>query len=200
MGLLRNELDVLANPLLAPGRSERSMPEPSTTQPIPPPAIDARPTDAMSIFERFYREERDRLASGLAASLGDPTLAAEAVDEGMVRAYQRWAKVGTYDNPSGWVYRVARNWAISRLRRRRFVSDGPVPDVAVSMPPVHRELLAGLQELPEPQRQVVVLKYLLGWSQEDISGALKIRQGTVKSRLSRALAQLRIELEEDEVR
>lgn len=200
MGFTRNGLDVLANSLLALRRSDRLMSESPTPQPTTSPAIESRPVDAVSSFERFYREERDRLARALAASLGDPALAAEAVDEAMVRAYQRWAKVGTYDNPSGWVYRVARNWAISRLRRRRFVSDGPIPDVAVSMPPIHRELLAGLHELPEPQRQVVVLKYLLGWSQEDIAGALKIRQGTVKSRLSRALSQLRIDLKEDEVR
>lgn len=170
------------------------------SQPSSTTQLEDHPLDATSSFERFYREERDRLAGGLAASLGDTALAAEAVDEGMVRAYQRWAKVGTYDNPGGWVYRVARNWAISRLRRRRFVSDGEVPELSVSMPPVHRELLSGLQNLPEPQRQVVVLKYLLGWSQDEIARALKIRQGTVKSRLSRALAQLRVELEEEDVR
>ncbi|MFT7598615.1 MAG: RNA polymerase sigma-70 factor (ECF subfamily) [Acidimicrobiales bacterium] len=150
--------------------------------------------DFAHTFEDFYRSDRDRLAVGLAAALGDSDLATEAVDEGMARAYQRWSKVGTYDNPGGWVYRVARNWAISRLRRRRFLSDSPLPEREFTMAPGHHDLLAGLQALPEPQRQVVVLKYLLGWSQNDIASSLNLRPGTVKSRLGRALAQLRIDL------
>lgn len=40
-------------------------------------------------FEAFYRDERDRLTRALALTLGDGHLAAEAVDEAMVRAYQR---------------------------------------------------------------------------------------------------------------
>ena len=39
--------------------------------------------------------------------------------QAMARAYLHWAKVGLYDNPSGWVYRVGMNRATSWLRRRR---------------------------------------------------------------------------------
>lgn len=37
----------------------------------------------------------------------------------MVRAYERWRTVSTMGNRGGWVYRVASNWATSRLRRRK---------------------------------------------------------------------------------
>ena len=157
-------------------------------------------TPDVGSFEDFYRSERDTLAGGLAVSIGDAALAAESIDEAMARAYQRWAKVSRYDAPAGWVYRVARNYAISRLRRRRFQSDTPVPELSLDAPIAHREMVETMRLLPEPQRQILVLKYLLGWTQDEIAVALKIRPGTVKSRIGRALEQLRTHLNEEDFR
>lgn len=50
-------------------------------------------TEEPLAFEAFYRDERDQLARALALTLSDSHLAAEAVDEAMVRAYQRWERV-----------------------------------------------------------------------------------------------------------
>ena len=69
-------------------------------------------------FGVFYAESWDRVYRPLAVTLGDHELAREAVDEAMVRAFQHWSKVATYENPVGWVYRVALNYARNRLRRR----------------------------------------------------------------------------------
>jgi RNA polymerase sigma factor (sigma-70 family) len=141
-------------------------------------------------FDDFYRVERDRVARALAITLGDGHLAADATDEAMARAYQRWAKVGLYDNPGGWVYRVALNWATSVLRRRRRAPHphverpteiGPVPEPTVA------EALAALDV---DQRAVVVCRYYLGLSEAETAAALGIRPGTAKSRLSRALQRL----------
>lgn len=63
-------------------------------------------------FEAFYRDQRAPLYRALALTLGDVELAREAVDEAMVRAYQRWGRLCTYDNPAGWVDRGA--WRTSR--------------------------------------------------------------------------------------
>jgi RNA polymerase sigma-70 factor (ECF subfamily) len=148
-------------------------------------------------FDAFYRDERARLFRALALTLGNSDLAAEAVDEAMVRAYQRWNRVSSYDNPSGWVYRVGLNWGISRARRavRRpllhtsLVTAGPdVPDT---------ELAAAVAALPPRHRAVVVLRFDLDWSLEQIATALNVPTGTVKSRLHRALAVLRENLEDD---
>ncbi len=80
-------------------------------------------------FDVFYRSEHAPLHRALAMTLGDSDLAAEAIDEAMVRVYQRWAVVSRYDNAAGWVYRVALNWAVSRLRLRgeRFLRYKPPP-------------------------------------------------------------------------
>ncbi len=148
-------------------------------------------TEDSLAFEDFYRAERDPVARALALTLGDSHLAAEAVDEAMVRAYQRWDRVGTFENPGGWVYRVARNWATSVLRRRsraprplaeRGASDlGPLAEPTVA---------AALAELDLRQRSVVVCRYYLGLNEAETATALNIRPGTVKSRLHRGLRHL----------
>lgn len=145
-------------------------------------------------FERFYQGERSGLYRALALTLGDAELAAEAVDEAFVRAYQRWGRVGRYDNPAGWVYRVARNWATSRLRKlARVQVVEAVPDAAPVDPPGEpdEELAAALAALSEPQRAVVVLRFHLDWSTEQAAHALGVAPGTVKSRLHRVLGTLR---------
>lgn len=143
-------------------------------------------------FEAFWAKERDRLYRVLAVGLGDPALAAEAIDEAMARALQRWEKVGSYDDPAGWVVRVARNWAVSwrrKLARRPTVaaeqldypSHDDVPDLDV------RRVLSGL---PEQQRTLLAMRFLLDWEIARIAAALEVPEGTVKSRLHRTLRQL----------
>lgn len=154
-------------------------------------------TDTLD-FEGFYSRERVPLYRALALTIGDSDLAAEAVDEAMVRAYQRWRRVCVYDNPAGWVYRVALNWAISRKRRRR-PTPPLVPGAAFAAPPATPDaaLTHAIASLPHNQRAVVVLRFHLDWSTEQIAHALKVPAGTVKSRLHRGLATLRNTLGDD---
>ena len=140
-------------------------------------------------FESFYRDAYADIARALTVTLGDLDLAQEATDEAMVRAYVRWEKIRAYDNPGGWVYRVGLNWARSARRRlarvlpfhERRVVDPPSSD------PAHH---AALRDLDISLRAVVVCRLLLDWSVDETAAALRIKPGTVKSRLHRALAQL----------
>lgn len=147
-------------------------------------------------FDTFYRTERDRLVRAMALTLGDVSFAADAVDEAMARAFGKWRTVGDYGNPQGWVYRVGLNWARSRLRRTRREAIGLVPSVPVWDPEVPDPgLWERVEALPSHQRSVVVLRYYLDWSISQIADAMGIRTGTVKSRLHRALAELRTSVE-----
>jgi DNA-directed RNA polymerase specialized sigma24 family protein len=152
-------------------------------------------------FETFYRSEREPLYRALALTLSDAELAREAVDEAMVRAYQRWGHLRTYDNPAGWVYRVGLNWAVSWTRRARRALPVPmVPDdigVAAAVP-ADAALAAAVAALGKDQRAVIVLRFHLDWSVDQIAAALRLPAGTVKSRLHRALATLRMDLEPDD--
>ena len=152
--------------------------------------------DSPRDFEAFYREGYADIARALTATLGDFDLAQEATDEAMVRAYVRWDKIRSYDNPGGWVYRVGLNWARSARRRltrvlpfhERRVVDPPATD------PAH---YAALRDLDISLRAVVVCRLLLDWSVDQTAAALRLKPGTVKSRLHRALAQLERTLGED---
>jgi RNA polymerase sigma factor (sigma-70 family) len=141
-------------------------------------------------FDRFYRLHRPRIAKALTFALGDVDLAAEATDEAFVRAYERWGKVRKLDRPDAWVYRVATNWATSVLRRRRRsphrLYEPSAESLAIADPAVHQSLAA----LDVKHRSVVVCRYLLGWSVAETAAALGVREGTVKSRLHRALVTL----------
>lgn len=174
-----------------PGGADRASGGRSITGPVPiVTASAALPTPS---FETFYEAERLPLGRALAFALGDADLAADAVDEAFTRAYERWPSV-SQGNPAAWVYRVAMNWSLSILRRRRrghhrFYDPAPHAEVVVE-PAVH----AALAELDPKHRSVVVCRHLLGWSVAETADALHLREGTVKSRLSRANAILQARL------
>jgi RNA polymerase sigma-70 factor (ECF subfamily) len=165
-------------------------------------ALAAPPADADALvggFEEFYRAQADRVYRALAVTLGDADLARDATAEGMVRAYARWSTVSSVDNPGGWVYRVGLNWATSRWRRRR--REHPLPDdldpAATPMELDAVSALAALRRLNTLSRAVVVCRVLLDLSTSETATTLNIPEGTVKSRLARALATLRASLTEE---
>lgn len=145
-------------------------------------------------FEAFYRANSDRLYRALALSLSNDDLAREAADEAMVRVYARWNRVRELDNPVGWAYRVGLNWAMSWWRKRRRerapVGDDWHPGNEPTDPAVVAAR-AALDCLPRNQRAVVVCRVMLEFSTAETAAVLGIASGTVKSRLSRALADLR---------
>ncbi len=145
-------------------------------------------------FDDFYRAHRGTVGRALAITLRDSDLASDAVDEAMARAYQHWAKVGVLDSPAGWVYRVGLNWSRSFLRRALrpapiWVS-GPTSTAAPSM--ADPAIDHAISQLSIDQRSVIVCRFLIGYSEAQTAAALHIRPGTVKSRLHRATAQLRV--------
>ncbi|CAN5866151.1 RNA polymerase sigma factor [soil metagenome] len=151
---------------------------------------------ATGSFEAFYETNRQHIFRALALTLGNSDLAADSVDEAMVRAYQRWRTVSTYDNQAGWVYRVGLNWARSRLRKRKreILSDQP-PELSTELTFSDPDLERAVMALPLEARSVVVLRFYLDWSTDEVADALGIRPGTVKSRLHRAMNELRVQLE-----
>lgn len=152
-------------------------------------------------FESFFSTHRNGLVRALSMTLGDSGLAAEAVDEAMTRAVQRWSKVSSYSKPEAWVYRVAYNWATSRFRRLKRDRDY-APRIArpeaTTDPEFDPSIEDALATLSDDHRSVLVLRYFYDWDVQATAEALEISPGTVKSRTSRALDLMAIRLRDQD--
>lgn len=158
--------------------------------PVRAPSIPAADIDARPDFTAFYRRSYRKIAAALSTTLRDQDVGTEAADEAMARCYARWATVGTYDNPEGWVYRVGLNWALSwhrKLVRHRTL---PEPEPVQPRAPVDPQIEKALADLDLRLRSVVVCRILLDWSTDETAAALGLKPGTVKSRLHRGLGRL----------
>lgn len=155
------------------------------------PEVEAEPLRQIN-FADFYRLRREPIYRALAMTLGDEDLAADAVEEAMTRAYERWRSVSGYANQEGWIYRVGLNWAISRVRkaRRETVTDQPPEQAGEDLVP-DPDLYRALGKLSVQARAVVVLRHYLDMSYDQIGAALQIPPGTAKSRLHYATVELR---------
>lgn len=149
-------------------------------------------------FAEFFGLWRDPIRRALALAVGDVALADDAADEAMTRAFVSWEKIQDYDRPEGWVYRVGLNWARGRFRKRRYeILTQLDPDTAspgVVFPDV--DVIEAVGRLSWRLRSIVVARYYLDWSTADVAAAFGIPEGTVKSRLSRALKRLARDLGE----
>ncbi len=163
--------------------------------------VGASRRHATSDFDRLFEEHYHRLVRALTLVAGDAEAAADAVQEAFVKAHLRWRKVGRYDDPVGWVRRVA----INRLRddhrratRKRRALARLVNRTEVATRPAEIDefgrLLAGL---PTQQRATTALFYVDGLPIAEIAATLGISEGSVKSHLHDARRKLRPVLERE---
>jgi len=145
-------------------------------------------------FAEFYRATYPGLVAELYTYTGCLPEAQEVAQEAFVRAWSRWGRLRSYDQPRAWVARVGYRLAVSRWRKARTAlttirRHGPAPDAE---PPGEASivLVAALRRLPEPQRRAVVLHHMGGYSVAEIAAIENVAEGTVKARLSRGRRRL----------
>lgn len=139
----------------------------------------------------FHEKWRLPVRRGLAMALGNVALADEAVDEAMARAVAHWEKVREYERPEGWLFRVGLNWARGVFRKRRYELLTDMPSLQTSGDPLpDPDLIEAIGRLSLKLRSVVVARYYLDLSTTEVAETMDIPEGTVKSRLSRALKKL----------
>jgi RNA polymerase sigma-70 factor, ECF subfamily len=162
------------------------------------PAGDQALLDAMvdgeaGAFDAIYHRYRDwvlRLARRLTGQEAD---ALDVLQETFGYLARRGPGIRLRGTMTSFLYPVVKNLSIKAAqRRRRFVSDALMPDAASSpTSPDTAALEQLLARLPEPQREVLLMRFVDDLSLAEIADALRIPLGTVKSRLHNALASLR---------
>lgn len=158
--------------------------------PLAPLRTATRPDHAR--FAAFYRDEYDRMLRLAIALLYDRAVAEEVVHDAFAAVYTRW---GGIDRPGAYLRTSVVN-GCRGIHRREQVRRRHVPEVVPeALPPDERELLEAVAKLSPRRRAVVVLRFYEDLPEAEIAALLDIRVGTVKSTLSRALAELRTVVE-----
>jgi len=161
--------------------------------------------ETVRLADHLFRREAGRMVASLARSLGvrHLTLAEDAVQDALVRALETWRFGRTPQNPAAWLMRAARNRAIDLLRRQG-LSDRVAPELARSLESAASALDGDVDEhgiaddelrlmfsccdpALAPQAQVAVsLKYLCGFSLQEIAQAFLAGEAAVEKQLFRA--------------
>lgn len=126
---------------------------------------------------------------------GDAALAEDVVQETLIAIVRNIAWLSDASLFRPWAYRIASREAFRALKKKRRYTDPIDDDIAadVVLPdPWQRErLLASLDRLSPASRAVITLHYLEEMPLSEVAAVLDLNIGTVKSRLSYGLAQLR---------
>ena len=158
-------------------------------------------------FERLVRTYENKIYHLALRMCGSADEAADIAQEAFLAA---WRGLPSFRGEAGfatWLYRLTSNAAIDYLRRQKnqrgdmalddeelgldAVDSGPGPQETAEGSELRSAVAAGLNQLSEGHRQVLVLREIQGLSYEEIASVLELDIGTVKSRISRARSSLR---------
>jgi RNA polymerase sigma-70 factor (ECF subfamily) len=156
---------------------------------------------AVPRFEDFYGAYFNPLVVQLTPYVGDMSDAQDVVQEAFCRAWSHWDKVAGYDDPAGWVRRVAWNLANSRWRRirvRLLFLRSQRTETAREPSPDRVAIERAMTTLPPKQRRAVALHYLVGLSVSEIAADCQVQESTVKSWLYRGRTRLGAALAADD--
>lgn len=153
-------------------------------------------------FDEFYSASFQRITGQVYAMIGNRDEAQECVQEAFARAWAHRRKLDRAEHPEAWVRTTAYRLAVSRWRRttrgRRPV-DRALGAPTETAPPseAHVALVAALKQLPEAQRQALVLHHIADLPVHDVAREVGVPEGTIKARLSRGRAALAALLADD---
>jgi RNA polymerase sigma-70 factor, ECF subfamily len=170
-------------------------------------------------FESLVRRYRDRIYRLARSMTGNDSEAEEVVQDAFLSLFRGLEQFRGDSSPSSWIYRVAANAALMRLRTRRrkpllSIEDQPppvaqnmkqsvwpksnwarLPDDTLLQGEMRQHLEAAVAKLPEKYRLVLLLRDVEGLSNHEVAEALGLTVGTVKARLHRSRLFVREQLD-----
>ena len=151
--------------------------------------------EAWARFDTFFQEEHERLFKALYFVTGNHHDAEELMQDAFLKLWERWDRIATIEDPTGYLFRVALNGV--RMRRRRAAMALrkvlPIPEerdafVEAEMRADARQLLL---ELTPRQRAALLLVDLLGYPSEQAARILRVRPSTVRALATQGRRTLR---------
>jgi RNA polymerase sigma-70 factor (ECF subfamily) len=154
-------------------------------------------------FDDFYTASFHRITGQVYAMIGNHDEAQECVQEAFARAWAHRRRLDRVEHPEAWVRTAAYRLAVSRWRRtvrgHRPVDRAVGPPTENAAPSeAHVVLVAALKQLPEAQRQALVLHHIADLPVHDVAREIGVPEGTIKARLSRGRAALAALLADEE--
>jgi RNA polymerase sigma-70 factor (ECF subfamily) len=154
-------------------------------------------------FSELVSRHRDRLWSVSLRTTGDPEEASDALQDALISAFRRADQYRGEAAVTTWLHRIVVNAGLDRLRRRAVRPTTTLPDHndynglelveprdAITERENWIEISAALAELPQDQREAIILVDVQGYSVEAAAKELNCPTGTIKSRCSRGRAKL----------
>jgi len=154
--------------------------------------------DPPRTFESFFSDERKRLLRALFLLTGNAEEAEEILQDAFLALWERWDRVSTMDDPTGYLYRTAMNRHRSLGRRaaraaRRAIGQAHGGDLFAQAD--ERDAVArALATLTPRRRQAVILTEMLGYGSPEAAHAMGISDSTVRRLAQDAREVLRTEL------
>lgn len=172
--------------------------------------------DAFRVLVEGHSRKVFRLAYRMT---GNAHEAEEVVQESFVRAYQKLGQFAGNANFGTWVFRIAANYAIDRMRQRkaeesriaapsrtgedslevdpieRVKDAGPSPERLAASAQLSAKMQAALDTLSPAERTAIVMRHWEGCGIEEIAAALKLNSSAAKNTVFRAVQKLRRALE-----
>lgn len=165
--------------------------------------IDALKSHHNDAYRYLYMNYRGSLYNNILQVISDTETANDVLQEVFITI---WQNIDKYDAEKGrlftWMLRLTRNAAINKTRSKIYKSQQKNDDISnyvsviehngTEQPPINQiGLRTQVHRLREDYKNVLELSYFEGFTQEEISKALNVPLGTVKTRLRNAIIELR---------
>jgi RNA polymerase sigma-70 factor (ECF subfamily) len=157
-------------------------------------------------FHAVLQERSGRWYNACLRITRDAELAADAVQDALLKAWDRRDEFRGEAALDSWIHRIALNAAIDLTRRRKTRSEDDLdvdtltaapsasPDSDYVLDALGRDLEVAMQRLSSNERQTFLLKHVEGWRLEEIAESLHTNINNTKSTLFRAVRKLRVDL------
>lgn len=162
-------------------------------------------------FADIVEYHKDKLYQLCYRMLGNREEAQDAAQEAFIRAYVNIHSYDSSKNFSTWLYRIATNLCIDKIRKKKpdyyldaevagteglnmysqIAADQALPEDELERGELQDLIQSEILKLPEKYRTVIVLKYIDELSLKEISEILELPIGTVKTRIHRGREALR---------